>query len=186
MKLKFSFINLDEDKPLIDDWEKQYSETDGFKAITKYVLENKLYYNLAEVLSVNFEKVRIGDDEFRNIIVAKTRKNDIAGFALYNAFSLNDKPEVAIIYIAIHPMMQKKGVGTAMLTEMFENPQKYFNCTPTKISTLIDITNNASKKLFRNFGLKMTARQFSNEELYLFENTFENILDHMSQQGKTK
>ena len=183
MMLTFSLFQK-EDKILIHEWEKRYRDTLGFKAIKHYVLEDNIYYNLRELIEVNHESYPIGDNEFRNILIAKTEKGEVAGFIIYNVFNLNHKPEVNLIYLAINPVMQHKGVGTQLVTELCSNYEKYFKCKPTCVFTKIDKENTPSQNLMKKFGLKLVRRPKGREYLCGFETDFQNILDHIKEPEK--
>ncbi len=185
MKLTFSSI-VKEDKLLIHEWETKHRNTPGFKAIHHYVLEDNIYYNLPELIDINYDRFPIGTDEFRNILIAKASKDTVAGFVLYNVFNLNHKPEVNLIYAAINPVMQHQGVATEMLTELFTNYEKYFHCKPTCVFTKIDQTNTPSQNMIKKFGLKLVRRPKGREYLCGFETDFENILNHISQTSQEK
>ena len=176
MELTFSAFQK-EDKLLIHKWEQQYRQTPGFKAIKHFVLEDDMYYNLPELIEINYENPLIGDDEFRDILIAKTPDSEIAGFIVFNVFNLNHKPEVNLIYIAINPVMQHQGIGTQLFTEIFTNYQKYFKCKPTCVFTKIDKENMASQNLAKKFGFKMVKSPQEEECLCGFESDFDKILE---------
>ena len=183
MKLTFSFFQK-EDKLLIHKWETECRDTPGFKAIKHYVLEDNIYYNLPELIDINYECFPISDNEFRNILIAKSSKNEVAGFVLYNVFNLNHKPEVNLIYLAINPIMQHKGIGTEIITELCSNYEKYFKCKPTCVFTKIDKENIANQSLMKKFGLKLVKRPKGREYLCGFETDFDNVLNHLKASDK--
>ena len=184
MELTFSFIDIKKDKPLIASWERKYFGTEGLKAIRHYVLEDNLYYSLKELIEINYEHYPIGHDEFKKTLVAKTEDGEVAGFIIYDVFNLSHNPEANLIYIAINPAMQNRGVGTAMMTELFENPKKYFKCKPTAFITKIDRTNIASQKLCQKFGFHLIKKPRDIKALCVFEASYENVLQSMEQQEK--
>ena len=182
MELTFDFINMQTDRPLIKKWEEEYKDTEGMKAIRHFVLEDDTYYSLYELIWTNTDLVPIGDDEIRKTLVAKTEDGEVAGFLIYNVFNMNYKPEVALIYIAVNPTMQHKGVGTAMHTELFSNPEKYFKCAPHIVFAKIDTENIASQKFCKNFGFKMLPQK-DESCLRGFQTSYENIMDHINEMG---
>ena len=177
-------MDIKKDKPLIASWERKYFGTEGLKAIRHFVLEDNLYYSLKELIEINYEHYPIGRDEFKKTLVAKTKDGEVAGFIIYDVFNLNHNPETNLIYIAINPEMQHQGVGTAMMTELFYYFKKYFKCKPTAFITKIDRTNIASQKLCQKFGFRLTRKPREINALYVFEASYEDVLQNMEQQEK--
>lgn len=151
-------MNLETDKPQINNWQTLYAGTDEFKAIEHFILEDHLLYDLGEVVETNFEVVNIGDNEIKKALVAKTNEDEIVGFILCQAFDLQTSlPEIFLQYIVINPKYQHQGYGKAIFTEFFSNPQKYLGLAkqhkkPHYVFSFIDKTNFSSKALYESFG----------------------------------
>ena len=155
-------MNLDTDKPQINEWQNLYGETDEYKAIEHYILEDYTIYSLGEVIETNYEIVPIGDEEIKKALVAKTNEDEIIGFILCQAFDLKTTlPEIFLQYVVINPKYQHQGYGKAIFTEFFSNPRKYLGLTkhhkkPHYVFSFIHTTNDSSKSLYKSFGFDIS------------------------------
>ena len=161
-------MDLEPDKAQIAKWETDYADTPEYKTIEKYILENKLIYDLAEVIESNYEIIPIGKNEIKKALVAKTNKDEIIGFILCQAFDLQTSlPEVFLQYIVINPKYQHQGYGRSIFMEFFTNPKKYLGLKPNQkpphyVFSYIDKDNECSQALYKSFGFSFEEQRFSN------------------------
>ena len=57
-----------------------------------------------------------------------------------------------IQYIVVHPRYQKRGYGKTFAKELILNPESYIGGKPKEYFAYIDKENQASRRLFEDFG----------------------------------
>ncbi len=160
-------MNLEPDKAQIAKWETDYADTQEYKNIEHFILEDKLLYNLDEVIEMNYEAIHIGKNEIKKALVAKTKDDEILGFLLCQAFDLQTTmPELFLQYVVISPKYQHQGYGRSIFTEFFSNPNKYLGLsknikTPHYVFSYIDKTNAGSLALYKSFGFTFAEQKNS-------------------------
>ena len=150
-------MKFPKDKFEIAQWQRDYPDTEGFKNIRKYILEDNIYTNLMEVIELNHETFAIGEEEQKLALVAKLDDETIIAWILLDIFNL-DTPEPGIFlqYICMHPLYQNKGYGTQIGKELFLSTEKYLSIKPSYIFSYIEKTNLASQKLYKKFNFKLS------------------------------
>ena len=154
----------EEDKQQVIDWEEKYGNLPEYDTIRQYVLEGDTYHGLKEVVLVNYEIFRIGDDEKQFSFVAKDDNGEVVAWLLCDVFDISSgSPELFVQYIITHPMHQHEGVGSEIAKEILLKPEKYIGVKPVDVFAYVDKSNTASKALFEKFGFKfydMTPKFF--------------------------
>lgn len=154
----------EEDKQQVIDWEEKYGNLPEYDTIRQYVLEGDTYHGLKEVVLVNYEIFRIGDDEKQFSFVAKDDNGEVVAWFLCDVFDISSgAPELFVQYVITHPMHQHEGVGTEIAKEILLKPEKYIGVKPVDVFAYVDKSNTASKALFEKFGFKfhdMTPKFF--------------------------
>ena len=154
----------DSDKKEVISWEERYGHMPEYDSIRQYVLEGDTYHGLKEVVLVNYEIFRIGEDEKQFSFVAKNDNNEVVAWLLCDVFDISSgAPELFIQYIITHPMHQHEGIGKEIAKEILLNPEKYIGVKPVDVFAYVDKSNIASKALFERFGFEfhdMTPKFF--------------------------
>ena len=151
-------LDIDNDVMEISSWDKKYKDDPRFETIRKYVLEDDAFWNLYELIEINYEKFEIGENEKKIGLVIKNSQEKIIGFMLGIITDMKTKsPELIIQYLTIHPEFQGQGVGSYFLREITTNPKKYIGIKTKKYFTRIDETNIPSKKTFEKFGFNFST-----------------------------
>lgn len=164
-QFKLEQVNIEVDKPQIANWDNLFKSHKNYASIKKFILEDDLIFGLGEMIDANYERFPIGEDETKNMLVAKTQENEILGFIILDAFDLNTpNSQLFIQYIVISPKYQHSGYGNEILTELFSNFKKYIKVKPKNIFCYVHNENLASKKLFSKFGFNFVAMKNSNYE----------------------
>jgi len=155
-KIIIDNLNLDDDLQEILEWEDKFNGTQGLENIKHFVLEDNAYYNLAEVIDVNYQKFAIGGDERKFALAFRNQNNKLLGFTL-NAIIDIDKtsPELLIQYVVISPEYQGQGVAKQALLMLLKNPKKYYGINIKKAFAKIDRFNTTSRKLFQSIGFNL-------------------------------
>jgi len=91
IKINIMPMDFPSDKNEIALWQTKFEGTPEFDSIKKYILEDNIYYNLGEVIELNYERIPIGDDEKLLALVAKNETNEIVGFTLICIYDLSTK-----------------------------------------------------------------------------------------------
>ncbi len=152
--ITLSEIDLVGDFDLISEWDNHLSEP-KFKSIFDFILEEGLILNLKELITTNFEQYPIGDDERKNIIVAKNSEAKIVAFLILSTHDLStDSPEIFLQHIVIHPDYQAKGMGTEILSKLGECLTTLYGKEPKTMFAYISQYNHNSRNLFKKFGFK--------------------------------
>ena len=178
-KPRFQICQMSEDdKQQVINWEEKYGHLPEYDSIRQYVLEGDTYHGLKEVVLVNYEIFRIGDDEKQFSFVAKDEKGEVVAWFLCDVFDISSgAPELFVQYVVTHPMHQHEGVGTEIAKEILLKPEKYIGVKPVDVFAYIDKSNTASKSLFEKFGFSfhdMTpkfSRAYCEEPQLLTDNT---------------
>ena len=154
--ITIELMKFPEDKQEIASWETEFGGKPEFDSIHKFILEDQTYYGLDEVIETNYEIYPIGKNEQVLSLVAKEEERIIA-WILLDVFDLQEeRPQLFIPYICLHPLYQNKGYGSEILKELLLNPEKYFGAVPSYIFAKIDKNNIASQNLFKKFGFELT------------------------------
>lgn len=176
-KIKLLPLKLPEDKEEISSWQQEYSGKDCFKSIEHFILEDKIFYNLGEVVETNYEIIHIGENEKKLAFVAKNQKGKIIAWVLLQAFELDtNEPEMFLQYIVVHPEYQHSGIGTQIAKQIFLNPETLIEVKPAHIFSYIHKENLASQKLFQSLNFKLSdcgenyLRAYTQEPKFLKEN----------------
>ncbi len=160
---KLEEINLEADKPQIENWDTLYKNEPSYESIRHFILEDDLIYGLGELIATNYEHFSIGKSEIKKMLVAKTEKNEIVGFLIFDVFDIDTPhPEMFLQYVVVSPKHQSQGYGNQMMTELFENFKKYAGIKPKNIFSYIHKDNEASKHLFSNFGFEFEQTNDAN------------------------
>ena len=156
-----------EDKDEIASWQDKYQNDKDFESIAHFILEDQTYISLGEVIQTNHEIYAIGDDEKKYAFVAKDENGEIVAWALVDFFDITTKkPEMFIQYIVVHPKMQHRGYGEAVIKELIFNAKNYVGGQPKNFFAYVNKNNLSSKKLFEKFGFEfrsMNAQFFKAE-----------------------
>lgn len=162
---KLEPINLELDKPQIENWDSLYRGSPAYESIKHFILEDDLIYGLGELIATNYEHFSIGKSEIKKMLVARTDKNEILGFVIFDVFDIDTShPEMFFQYIVLKPNYQHLGYGSEMLAELFGNLKKYAGVKPKNIFSYVHKDNEASKHLFLNFGFnfeQMTSADYT-------------------------
>lgn len=149
-------LDLDKDIPTIDNWEKEFADTLGMKNIKHFILEDNIYYSLAEVIETNYEKFQINKNEKKYAYVFKNQDGEILGFTLNVIIeAMTPEPELIIQYIVINPKYQGQGIAKKALTTLMNNPQEYYGSEFKSAFSRIDRLNVMSRKLFESLGFNL-------------------------------
>lgn len=155
-RFKIQPLNLEEDIPQISLWEQKYKNHPGYKAIEHFILEDNTYYTLAEVLKINYEQYPIGEDERKHALSVKSKDDELIGFVLATVIDkTTPSPSMFLQYIVLSPKFQNQGYGREILTELFENTEKYFECKVNEVFAYIHDENYHSMKLFLEKGANL-------------------------------
>lgn len=161
-RIKIEEMKIPDDKKIINDWHNTLQHTKEYETIESYILENRLIYDLDELIEINYEKLNLGYREINKALVVKNTKNKIIGFILCDAYDMTDYSSMLYIqYIVFHPDSQHKGYGTKALTEFFGNTKKYLGFEPTDVYAIIHRHNKSSLSLFEKFGFDFSRRSQS-------------------------
>lgn len=146
-------MSLNDDRLEIASWAHRYSDEPGFQGIQKFILENKKYHGLDEVIWNNLMLYPISDDERKYTYVAKIKDGTIIGFVMLDEFDINTtEPELIIQYICLHPHYQHQGYGEAILQEILFHTKKYMPVKPSNTFAYVHKDNIASLALFKKFN----------------------------------
>ena len=152
-------MNLEADKAEIAQWEIDFSGKPEFDGILHFILEDNVYFGLGEVIETNFEIFPIGKDEAKHAYSVKTKDEEIIGFIICTIFGLTTKsPELHLGYIVLKPNYQKQGYASEILSEFFENSNKYLEAKPKEIFAFIHPENKSSIELFKKFGFDFSEK----------------------------
>ena len=155
-KIIINKLNLDKDLKEIMDWENRYAGTEGLENIKRFILEGDAYYNLAEVIDVNYEKFAISGDERKFALAIRDTQNNLLGFTLNAVIDVDTmNPELLIQYLVINPEYQSKGIGKKALLMLLGNTEEYYGMEINKAFARIDISNISSRKLFESVGFEL-------------------------------
>ncbi|MCR5553263.1 MAG: GNAT family N-acetyltransferase [bacterium] len=161
----FELMKFPDDKAEINSWQDKYKETEGWKNIYQFILENGLIYNLGELIATNYEIMPIGDDEVKLAFSIKDEK-EVIGFIICQEFEMtSDNPELFLQYIVLRPDMQNKGIGKNIFKILPDAVEKQTGVRPNKAFSYIETTNLASQKLYKNFGFEF--RLINNNNNYI-------------------
>ncbi len=156
MKIKIEALNPSTDISEIATWDKKYRYDPRYDSIREFILENNTYFTLREVLYVNYEAFKIGNNERKFAFTIKNQNNEIIGFVLSLVDNLQShNSELMIQYLVINPEHQNKGVGKVVLNELINKPKKYFNTEIASVFAKVNYKNKPSYNLFKNFGFVM-------------------------------
>ena len=81
-KIIIDQLNLDDDLQEILEWEDRFKGTQGLENIKHFILEDNAYYNLAEVIDVNYQKFAINGDERKFALALRDQEHKLLGFTL--------------------------------------------------------------------------------------------------------
>ena len=162
-KFNITEMDLNLDKSKISSWEQDYAGTYEYNRIEWFILENRLFKNLAEVIESQHETYEI--DEFCEIKKAFTIKDhsgDILGFILCSAYDVSDQTsDLYIQYVVLNPSKQHQGYGSEVFTEFFKNIRRYLSFTPIDVHALVHRHNFNCINLFKKFGFTFSRRSRS-------------------------
>ena len=96
-------MKFPKDKFEIAQWQRDYPDTEGFKNIRKYILEDNIYTNLMEVIELNHETFAIGEEEQKLALVAKLPDDTIIAWILLDIYNLDTPaPGMFLQYFCMH------------------------------------------------------------------------------------
>ena len=145
-------LSLEHDLPEIEKWDKEMVLSQSFETIRHFIMEDKTYYSIAEVIDTNYEKYEIGDNEKKFAFVIRT-KDEIMGFVLaLLSGKKTDNPELMIQYIVLHPDYQKQGIGKSAIRQLITDSNIYFGTNVDSVFARLDKENYASKRMFDKIG----------------------------------
>ena len=158
-RLKIEEMNLPDDKESINTWHDKFKDTPAYESIERFILENYLLCDLAEVIETNYEFLDVGYREEKKALSIKNKDDEIIGFILCDAYDMTDYSSLLYLqYIAFHPKLQHNGYGTEALSEFFSNIKKYIGFEPTDVYALVHKKNQDSISLFEKFGFDFSRR----------------------------
>lgn len=148
-----SEMDLQNDKPKISSWENDYAGTYGYDKIEWYILENRLFNDLAEVIESQHENFEIDPFfEMKKAFSIKDKSGEILGFILCTAGDVSDySSELYIQYVVLNPANQNQGYGSEVFTEFFKNIRNYLGFVPTDVHALVHRHNSSCMNLFKKF-----------------------------------
>lgn len=155
-KITITPLDLNSELKEICSWDEKYGKEPCFKSIRQFILEDNTYYNLSEVVDLNYERFAIGENEKKQILAFKNENKELVGFLISTIFELDKEPELFMQYLVIHPLHQHKGYGKQALTKLLSNPEKYFGAYPKEIFAFIDSSNTPCLNLSKLFGFDFT------------------------------
>lgn len=165
-RLKIGEMILPDDKESINTWHDKFKNTPAYESIERFILENYLLCDLAEVIETNYEFLDVGYKEEKKALSIKNNKNEIIGFILCDAYDMTDYSSLLYLqYIVLHPKIQHNGYGTEALSEFFNNIKKYIGFEPTDVYALVHRLNKDSISLFEKFGFDFSRRPKSRSYL---------------------
>ena len=158
-----SEMNLELDKPRISSWENEYAGTTGYDKIESYILENRLFRDLAEVIESQHESYEIDPFfEKKKAFSIKDKNDEILGFILCTAGDVNDySSELYIQYVVLNPESQNQGYGSQVFSEFFKNIRDYLGFVPTDVHALVHRHNSSCMNLFKKFDFSFSRHSRS-------------------------
>ena len=158
-----SEMNLELDKPRISSWENEYAGTTGYDKIESYILENRLFRDLAEVIESQHESYEIDPFfEKKKAFSIKDKNDEILGFILCTAGDINDySSELYIQYVVLNPESQNQGYGSQVFCEFFKNIRDYLGFVPTDVHALVHRHNSSCMNLFKKFDFSFSRHSRS-------------------------
>lgn len=162
-KFTISEMNLETDKPQIENWDTLYAGSHEYETIEQFILENHLLKDLSEVIVTQFEIYEIDDYlEIKKAFVIKDKKSEILGFIICSAYQVADQSsDLYLQYIVVNPTKQHQGYGTEIQSEFFKNIDKYLGFVPTDVHALINRQNIDSINLFKKLGFTFSRNSRS-------------------------
>ena len=156
-------MDLAIDKQKINSWEKDYAGTYGYDKIEWYILENRLFKDLAEVIESQHENFEIDPFfETKKAFSIKDKSDEILGFILCTAGDVSDySSELYIQYVVLNPAHQNQGYGSEVFTEFFKNIRTYLGFTPTDVHALVHRHNSSCVNLFKKFDFSFARHSRS-------------------------
>lgn len=150
------------DRNQIFSWDNEFAENPEFESIERFVLENGLLSNIAEVIETNHDLIPLDYRELKKAFSIKDINNDIIGFLLCLAYDINDySSELYLQYIVLNPNNQNHGLGTEILKKFFINQTEYLGFEPENICAVINRVNFSSLNLFNKFGFNFRRKSRS-------------------------
>ena len=158
-----SEMNLELDKPRISSWENEYAGTTGYDKIESYILENRLFRDLAEVIESQHESYEIDPFfEKKKAFSIKDKNDESLGFILCTAGDVNDySSELYIQYVVLNPESQNQGYGSQVFSEFFKNIRDYLGFVPTDVHALVHRHNSSCMNLFKKFDFSFSRHSRS-------------------------
>ena len=158
-----SEMNLELDKPRISSWGNEYAGTTGYDKIESYILENRLFRDLAEVIESQHESYEIDPFfEKKKAFSIKDKNDEILGFILCTAGDVNDySSELYIQYVVLNPESQNQGYGSQVFSEFFKNIRDYLGFVPTDVHALVHRHNSSCMNLFKKFDFSFSRHSRS-------------------------
>jgi N-acetylglutamate synthase-like GNAT family acetyltransferase len=117
--------------------------------------------------------------------VLKNEKNKIVAFSFFYLYARSDeKYDMFIQSIAVHPKCRRKGYGQELLGRIFANPEKYIGEKPVDVAGLVFPWNTTSLKFFNQFA-EFEKRRYQ-RTFYLIISDYEaieNNIKHYKEDG---
>ena len=115
-KIKIEEMHFPEDKILINHWHNSFQNTPDYENIEKYILEDYLMTNLANVIEINHEIIDVEYREEKKALTIRN-KNEIIGFILCDAYDSTDYSSMLYLqYIDINVLdLVNRGVISKIL-----------------------------------------------------------------------
>ena len=152
--IKVTPLSLEKDLPVISSWDSIYDKDPRYDSIKHFILEDNIYYNLAEVIELNYEKFPIGREERAYSFAIKQQEN-LLGFILCCSIQILDDPELIIQYVVLNPDAQGKGIAKFAIDEILSNQEKYLKTKVNRVFAKIDRFNMPSRKMFSSIGFDL-------------------------------
>ena len=149
---KITDFDLVSDKKELAKWDEIYTGKPEYASIEKFILEDHLIYDMAELLETNHENFPIDFYEMKKALAIKSQNNELIGFLLCYGYETDITSTLYLQYIVLSPKKQHHGYGSDVLTEFFGDMRKYLGFVPVDVYALIHIDNKDSQELFKKFG----------------------------------
>ena len=161
--LTINQFDITSDLDEIKSWKTKYNQTDGYKLIKHFILDDSNTFTLDRLIKSYHEEKPIGNNE-KNTILSLKNNNELLGFIIVCELDLNRRASQAIIeFVVINPEHQRTGVAYNAINELVYNSDFYLSKRASEFRAFISGKNIPSLSLFKKLGfnVSLTNPQFN-------------------------
>ncbi len=153
--MKITLDEYDKDKyaKVVENWDISVKTDPRFASILEYILENGIFFTIAELIKISHDVRRYGDNETNKVFFLRGENGEVFGFVI--AGMLFDEKTMLLREVAIHPDFQGQGVARQAIKSLIKDSQQLFGEKPELVQAYIENTNKNSLKLFKKLGFEI-------------------------------